>query len=406
MTSRLSIAAVTALALVLTPIPANADTARATITVGGNAGSIAFSPDGSTAFVADTTTGTVSVVNVAMSSVSRTITIPGATGAGWGLGLSPDGSRVYATDNGADKLYILNASTGAVIGSAISVGGRPAALAVSPDGSVVAVANWSGSSISLVTVSNGSTRTVARTQATDLVFSPDGVHLYVSRSGSPGVVAQLKVADGTEVRRTTLASEASSIAVTPDGSTLIVTSSPTDEITLIRTSDWSTSSVSVGDDPQAVAVSPAGTLAYVSNHTAGTISVVNLTTRMVTETLTPGPNPWRLAFSPNGSWLYVGRMSLPRVYTFEREPDQGGSALGSGSGGPRAAMQQFAVASGATSAECAASTPDHVDWPGLQGLRDTGWSLSYAEWPNAGLGGYVCVRDVRWTGSTWVVSSP
>ena len=389
-----------------------AATAGTTITVSTNAGKPVFSPDGSTAYVVGTTTGQVVAIDVASASASPLPnTIPGSNGgAGWGLGISPDGRRLYATGFDANTLSVLRADTGAAIGSPITVGNRPGALAVSPDGSMVFIANWSSNDISFVDgdVAGASVvRTGTSAQARDLVVSPDGLHLYAAVSGTE--LLQIKISDGSIVRRITTGGDPTAVAITPDGTTLIVANESTDDVTFIRTSDWSTSQLAVGDEPYGVAITPNGRTAYISNHRAGTISVVDLASRTVTDVVVAGPNPWQSAVSPLGTRLYVGRMSGPQVFTFEIEGggsggDSGGSGVGTEGSGPRVAMQQFAVPSGTTSDRCAALVPKHVDWLGLEGHREVGWGLSYAEWPNEGQGGFVCGRDVRWTGTTWVIS--
>lgn len=409
---RLFVTGVAAATMVLIPGVALAATAGPTITVRPdleNAGKPVFSPDGSKAYVVGTSSGKIVVIDVASASASpTTFTIPGSTGgagAGWGLGISPDGTRLYATGFAANTLSILDASTGAAIGSPITVGSRPGALAVSPDGSMVFTGNWVGNSITFVSATSASVlRTVTSAQARDLAVSPDGVYLYAAVSGDE--LLQITISNGSIVRRIPTGRGPNSVAITPDGAMIIVANSDDDNLTIIRTTDWSTRPLAVGDEPYGVAITPNGRTAYVSNHLGGTISVVDLLSQTVTDVVVASPNPWQSAVSPLGTRLYVGSMSGPRVFTFEIEgggSGGGGSASAAGSV-PRGAMQQFAVPSGTISEQCPAFVPEHVDWLGLQGHRELGWGLSYAEWPNEGRGGFVCVRNVRWTGTTWVIA--
>lgn len=413
---RLFVAGVAASTMALIPGISLAATAGSTIPVSTNAGKPVFSPDGSTAYVVGTTTGEIVKIDVASASASPLPnTIPGSkdsigsnVGAGWGLGISPDGTRLYATGLFTNTLSILRSDTGAAVGSPIAVGNRPGALAVSPDGSLVFIGNWSSNDISFVNVASASVvRTVTNAQARDLVVSPDGLHLYAAVSGDE--LLQIRISDGSIVRRITTGFSPTAVAVTPNGATIIVANESSDNVTFIRTSDWSTSQLAVGREPYGVAITPNGRTAYVSNHAGGTISVVDLSSQTVTGVVTAGSNPWQSAVSPLGSRLYVGRMSGPQVFTFEIEGggsggDSGGSGAGAGISGSRVAMQQFAVPSGTTSDQCASFVPEHVDWLGLESHRELGWGLSYAEWPNEGQGGFVCGRDVRWTGTTWVIA--
>ena len=70
-------------------------------------------------------------------------------------------------------------------------------------------------------------------------------------------------------------------------------------------------------------------------------------------------------------------------------------------GGPTAPIQQFGVPAGTTAAECGSLAPPAVDWPALVSLRFAGWSVSFAEWPNNGAGGWVCTRQPIYTASGW-----
>lgn len=82
-------------------------------------------------------------------------------------------------------------------------------------------------------------------------------------------------------------------------------------------------------------------------------------------------------------------------------PSQSGSGANDPQA-PRAAMQQFHVPAGTLPTDCAPLAPDHVDWPGLITQRLDGWGLSYADWPSAGRGGWVCTRQPYWAGSAWL----
>ena len=63
--------------------------------------------------------------------------------------------------------------------------------------------------------------------------------------------------------------------------------------------------ITVGAAPSAVAVNPAGTRAYVTNKTAGTVSVIDLTTNTVTATVKVGTTPSDVAVSPDGTRVFV-----------------------------------------------------------------------------------------------------
>ncbi|HRN30242.1 MAG TPA: hypothetical protein PK890_11160, partial [Terrimesophilobacter sp.] len=59
--------------------------------------------------------------------------------------------------------------------------------------------------------------------------------------------------------------------------------------------------IAVGDLPTMVAVSPDGTTAYVPNEGDNTVSVINVATRSVVDTIAVGTQPEWVAFSPDGA---------------------------------------------------------------------------------------------------------
>jgi hypothetical protein len=72
--------------------------------------------------------------------------------------------------------------------------------------------------------------------------------------------------------------------------------------------------------------------------------------------------------------------------------------------GPTAPIQQFGVPAGTAPSECASLAPPAADWPALASLRSVGWSVSFAEWPHNGAGGWVCTRQPIYTSTGWAFS--
>src|SRR5215212_4370069 len=103
--------------------------------------------------------------------------------------------------------------------------------------------------------------------------------------------------------------EASSIAITPDGSQAVVTNQGDDTITIINTQNASITPVPVGDAPIDVVISPDGTKAYVLNEKGKTISVVDLARHIVVGSPIPlspvTASAVTLAISPPGDQIYV-----------------------------------------------------------------------------------------------------
>jgi YVTN family beta-propeller protein len=91
---------------------------------------VAVSPDGSTAYVANMNSNTVSVIDTATNTV--TATIP-ASGAPYWVAVSPDGSTAYVTEMNSNAVSVIDTATNAVTAT-IAVGLNPFQVAVSPAG--------------------------------------------------------------------------------------------------------------------------------------------------------------------------------------------------------------------------------------------------------------------------------
>src|ERR1035437_10056773 len=104
-----------------------------------------------TAYIANNTDGTVSVINVSTGSVSTTITVGSHP---FGVSVSHDGNKVYITNINDATVSVINTSNNTV-SATIPVGVGPQGIAVSPDGSKVYVSNIGTNTVSVInTASN------------------------------------------------------------------------------------------------------------------------------------------------------------------------------------------------------------------------------------------------------------
>ena len=137
-------------------------------------------------------------------------------------------------------------------------------------------------------------------------LTPNELFFYVPNFDDD-TVSVISTTSDTVVATITVGDAPHSCAVTPDGSRVWVTNSGDDTFDTIATATNTVAgaAVSVGDEPRRLVVSSAGTSAYISNTGAGTVSVVNLTTRAVTATITVGGGPWGLDITADSKTLYV-----------------------------------------------------------------------------------------------------
>ncbi len=146
---------------------------QASIGVGTTPSAVVVSPDGQRLYVANTGSSTVSVINTATGQkidanpsniFSTDISVGSSPGA---LALSPDGKRLYVANTGSGTVSVINTDTYAridanpsnIFSTDITVGSSPSALAFGSDGRLY-VANRGSNTVSVI---NTATNTVVDT---------------------------------------------------------------------------------------------------------------------------------------------------------------------------------------------------------------------------------------------------
>lgn len=236
------------------------------IPVGIGPDSIAISPDGSRALVANFLSDNVSVIDTSTNRVIGTIPL---TYEAHDVAIAPNGTAVVTSgtnfDNGA--ISTIDLATQEVVGKPIRYEHRVHGLAITPDGH------------------------------TALVTTEQGKVLYIDLPAD-------RIVGETNVGGLPL-----HIAVTPDGRYAVVPLYETEAVSVI---DLSTRSVvgepiPVGGSPYEVAISPDGQFAYVGNVQLPTPSVskIDLAAHRVVDSAPVEGQPWGIALSPDGSVAYI-----------------------------------------------------------------------------------------------------
>ncbi|OPB03070.1 hypothetical protein BFW92_28545, partial [Pseudomonas fluorescens] len=102
--------------------------------------------------------------------------------------------------------------------------------------------------------------------------------------------------------------------VTFDGSTDEMTAVPLQQSTYdVRWELGIIESISVGEQPHWIAITPDGLIAYVTNFNSHTVSVIDVEQRKVIRTIAGFDQPFRIALNPDGSRLYVGNQGARTV---------------------------------------------------------------------------------------------
>jgi len=222
---------------------------------------VTFDSSGATAYVTAQFADVIDVITVASNSIAKTIPV---TGDPVIVKVSPDDKSIWVSTN-VDSLYQINRSNDSILarfglplvpnglafsptndsllyvstldagevveinykrattGRTFLTGGKAQAVAISPDGAELYVANEALNEIEIFTLSDGSPQTPIATAggAFDLTLSPDGATIWVTESGAGIVQAFSRVS--RQLQRTVHTGGAPRrIAVTPAMTNVLV----------------------------------------------------------------------------------------------------------------------------------------------------------------------------------------
>ncbi|RKY15126.1 MAG: hypothetical protein DRP82_02480 [Planctomycetota bacterium] len=262
---------------------------------------------------------------------------------------------VVATLTEKDSLAFIDPNTKKVV-QTVQTGDSPSAVAVSPDGSTIAVCNKNDASVTLVSADGlfigqigvGTTPSSCAfhpTQPLLFVTCYDDANLFVLDLSTMTVADQIPVDAGpTDVVVTPAGNAAvvacedagtivvvdtdtyatvsiaqsnapTALAVTPDGNTLVVVSKDADVLLVFNTSNLQTptTTLAVGLQPCDVATTPDGKYAVCTNSGSNSVSIVNLQSLTVSGTVGVGESPVAVSVSHDGAFAYVACCDSNRV---------------------------------------------------------------------------------------------
>jgi YVTN family beta-propeller protein len=227
----------------------------------GDPGAIVITPDGTKAYVANFSAHSVSVITTASNTVTATVTIgAGETDKPTALAVTPNSAHVYVADQGnaqiadvatASNTVAKTIAVGSLVDANVAAGGDPNILAITPDGSKLYAASYTGHGVEDIATS------------TDTVTST--ITLFESATANPN-----------------------GLALTPNGCQLYVhdhAHNVVDVVTVSSDAVPAHPAVGVTGDPTGMSVTPDSTHVYVSNQGGPSVSVIATATNTVSSTL-------------------------------------------------------------------------------------------------------------------------
>ena len=210
--------------------------------------------------------------------------------------------NIYSCNNGSGTVSVIDPVTYTVTSTLEIFCG---AIAVTPDGSAV----WAPTAtfpplVIAMAIIDPATNTFTTfpinglVNVNAIVFSPDGALAYVVvNGGGGGQVLVIDTATHAQVAAIPVGQIPVAIAISPDGNSAYVTNLTNNNVSVIDTAtNTVVATVPVGAFPRALAFTADGASLYVTNYNSNSISVINTATNTVTSTFAASPAPWGIVF--------------------------------------------------------------------------------------------------------------
>lgn len=227
-------------------------TVNDTIPVGGIPAGVVVDSAAGEVFVGNQASGEVSVINATSDEVTGTV----ATGNASALGLDPWNGDLYVVDANDSRVIVVDPTNGSIL-ARVPVGGDPAGLAFDPDRGTAFVVNLNDGNVSAIDAANWTSASISvydPASLTDqLAFDPLNGVLYVVASS--GDLEAISSANATNFARLAVGSSPDGIVFDPFNAQLYVADAGSANLTLVNaTVGVSDGSVWVGADPAEMVV--------------------------------------------------------------------------------------------------------------------------------------------------------
>jgi len=252
-------------------------------------------------------TGKNSVVLVNADNNTQTGSI-NTGGQPTGVAVSPDGTLVAITDNTFNTVKFISTITHKVVSTVNNIP-SPIGICFSADGKKVYTANDNpfAYNVSIIDVATATVEAsvYVGTYPYGIAASPDGTTVYVGCIGENAIIAiDTKTHQTTPIK---VNFGPTGIAVSPDNSRVYATSAQYNG--LLKVVNTATKSVianiPIGDVSTGICVSPDGKRVYVSNTRSNNVMVIDAETYKVIATIPVGIRPFGVSITPDGKYVYV-----------------------------------------------------------------------------------------------------
>jgi YVTN family beta-propeller protein len=293
-------------------IISGADHSQRSVKVGDGPLAITVNPVTDRVYVANTNSGTVSVLDGKSDAIVATVNVGKRP---YVLAANPAENKVYVSNTFSDLLTIIDGTTNTT--STVKTGSADA-IGIDSKRNRVYLLGYEASSL---TVLNGVDNSLSKVPAGamhlwSMELDEAAAMLYVTRIGNGDVVAidththsLMPIGTGQLP---------CAIAANEKTRVLYVANCGDDSITVIdETKRVAVKTVHVGSHPQAIAVDAKNDLIYVANTHGNSVTVIDGSGNTVMATLPAGTNPYAMALDPGSGTLYVANLGEPSFTRIE-----------------------------------------------------------------------------------------
>jgi len=243
-----------------------------TVTIGDNPHTVAVTPDRTRVWVTCVTGNNMTILDATTLEILRIIDLGVILLRPVGIAFTPDGSRAYVTFAGVGLVAIYDTETYARLLPDIVVGGDPTYIVFTPDGSkAYVVIEQAAQAVAIQTSDNTVVATLpfGGHALQDAVVSPDGSMVYVSNM-ELNQIEVIRTSDDTALAPIpTITANPRGLGISPDGAYFFIGHylGVPSVVNMFRLSDNTiVSSVSIPSNPRRIVVRPDGSRIFVSEH--------------------------------------------------------------------------------------------------------------------------------------------
>lgn len=232
------------------------------------------------------------------------------------------GGKLFVSNLASNYISVIETSTFQVL-TRIETAAQPLDMALSPDGRTLYATNSGAGTLTFVDVESSQARTIWLSRVGS---GPYGIAATADKVFTTDIANNRVLvldADGRITRRIAVPTQPRSLALSPDGQTLYVTSLGTSLLTAIDTESETVSrTIELAiSGTFAVAPSPDGRKIYLTAHDEDALLVVDAASGALLKTLDIGRNPRAISFAPDGQQAFVTNSFSNEIHIIDTQRD-------------------------------------------------------------------------------------